>query len=160
MPFGRKDLSIDLSKDVLKNIIADPLVSPRFFFLREFFSRALGYLNALSLKIFYLLISENIFFFFFLNLHAKESRRMKGSPRIQSHGLIQDSRFWFSDSFHQWNLISRIPVVSGIPDSSRCIPDSKSQDSTFNKQKFSQNPYILSWEGGFHEKHLMLGNLC
>ena len=95
---------------------------------------------------------ENIFVFY---LRAKKSRPMKGNPRIQRHGLIQDSRFWFSDSFHQWNLID-----FGIPDSSRCIPESKSQDSTFNKQKFSQNPDFLSWEGGFHnKKHLIFGNL-
>ena len=28
----------------------------------------------------------------------------------------------------------RIPIVSGIPDSFSCIPDSKVQDSTFRKQ--------------------------
>ena len=30
----------------------------------------------------------------------------------------------------------RIPIVSGIPDSHSCIPDSKAQDSGFYKQKF------------------------
>lgn len=39
---------------------------------------------------------------------------MKGDPRIQRHGLIQDSRFWFSDSFHQWNLISGFQLLVGF----------------------------------------------
>ena len=30
----------------------------------------------------------------------------------------------------------RIPIVSGIPDSYSCIPDSKTQDSGFHKQEF------------------------
>jgi len=29
-----------------------------------------------------------------------------------------------------------IPIVRGIPDSLRCIPDSKAQDSRFHRQKF------------------------
>ena len=40
-----------------------------------------------------------------------------------------------------------IPVVNGIPDSLRCIPDSKSQDSGFYKQNFPRfrNPDSLTW---------------
>ena len=40
-----------------------------------------------------------------------------------------------------------IPVVSGIPDSLNCIPDSISQDSRFHKQKFPRfwNPDSLTW---------------
>ena len=34
----------------------------------------------------------------------------------------------------------RIPNVSKIPDSVRCIPDSKAQDSGFHEQKISWNP--------------------
>ena len=30
----------------------------------------------------------------------------------------------------------RIPILSGIPDSFSCIPDSKVQDSRFHKQSF------------------------
>ena len=32
-----------------------------------------------------------------------------------------------------------IPIGSGIPDSLSCIPDSKTQDSTFHKQNFSDS---------------------
>ena len=41
----------------------------------------------------------------------------------------------------------RIPIVSGIPDSLSCIPDSKTQDSTFHKQKFLgfRNPDSFIW---------------
>ena len=85
---------------------------------------------------------------------------MKGDPRIQRHGLIQDFRFWFSDSFQQWNLISGFQLLVGfrIPRDVFWNPNPM-QDSTFNKQKFSQNPHFLSWEGGFHEP-LIFGNLC
>ena len=39
-----------------------------------------------------------------------------------------------------------IPIVSGIPDSLICIPDSKTQDFGFHKQKFHgfRNPYSLN----------------
>ena len=82
-----------------------PSSSPRFFFLLEFFSPALlsERLEQAS--------SENIFLFY---LRTKKSRPMKGDPRIQRHGLIQDSRFWFSDSFHQWNLISGFQLLVGF----------------------------------------------
>ena len=34
----------------------------------------------------------------------------------------------------------RIPVVSGIPDSLSCIPDSKAKDSEFHNQKIFRIP--------------------
>ena len=53
----------------------------------------------------------------------------------------------------------RIPIVSGIPDSYSCIPDSKPQDSGFHWQKFPgfRNPDSLTcikgsrtvWDSGF-----------
>ena len=60
----------------------------------------------------------------------------------------------------------RIPIVSGIPDSFSCIPDSKAQDSTFrnqfNKQKCLgfRNPDFLTWgEKEKKEKQLEWCNL-
>ena len=36
----------------------------------------------------------------------------------------------------------RIPIITGIPDFLNCIPDSKSQDSGFHKQKFLSLPWL------------------
>ena len=83
----------------------DPLVPLVFFFFPSF-SPALYYLNGWNR-----LALKNIFVFY---LRTKKSRPMKGDPRIQRHGLIQDSRFWFSDSFHQWNLISGFQLLVGF----------------------------------------------
>ena len=48
-----------------------------------------------------------------------------------------DSRFHVLDSgFFVSEIWIRIPIVSGIPDSLSCLPDSKAQDSGFHKQKF------------------------
>ena len=47
----------------------------------------------------------------------------------------------------------RIPIVcSGIPDSLRCIPDSKANDSGFRKQNFPgfRNPDALTWGERIH----------
>ena len=45
-----------------------------------------------------------------------------------------------------------VPIVSGIPDSLSCTPDSKTQDSRFHKQKFLRfrNPDSHTWGGLFH----------
>ena len=59
-----------------------------------------------------------------------------------------DSGFQLLDSksFSE-ELGFRIPIVSGIPDSYSCIPDSKAKDSEFYMQKFpgSRNPDSLTW---------------
>ena len=51
--------------------------------------------------------------------------------------------------FQSWSveLGFWIPIVSGIPDSLGCIPDSKAQKSGFHKQKFHtfRNPDSLIW---------------
>ena len=47
---------------------------------------------------------------------------------------------YFSVQFGFW-----IPIVSGIPDSLSCIPDSKAQDSEFRKQKIFRIPESLKW---------------
>ena len=41
----------------------------------------------------------------------------------------------------------QFPIVSGIPDSLNCIPDSKALDSGFQKQKYPRfrNPDSLTW---------------
>ena len=46
--------------------------------------------------------------------------------------------FWIPDTEFQSLLVKLgfwITIVSGIPDSSSCIPDLKAQDSEFHKQK-------------------------
>ena len=56
----------------------------------------------------------------------------------------RDSRRWFPISFLDdiWT-----PIVSGIPDSLSCIPDSKAQDLQFLRQRFPglRNPDFLEW---------------
>ena len=63
------------------------------------------------------------------------------------------SRCWIPVILSVWILI-----VSRIPDSLSCIPESKSQDSKFHKQKFPrfQNPAWIQdsncyWDSGFLE---------
>ena len=67
-----------------------------------------------------------------LVLHVRESKTLldSGFHAVDSGFQLLDSRpfpaeLWF------W-----IWIVSGIPDSYTCIPDSKAQDSRFHKQKF------------------------
>ena len=38
---------------------------------------------------------------------------------------IQESEYWTPD------FVNRTPIVSGIPDSLSCIPDSKAKDSSY-----------------------------
>ena len=66
------------------------------------------------------------------------------SPHVRESKTLLDSGFHAVDSgFHLLDSRSfsvelgfRIRIVSGIPDSYTCIPDSKAQDSGFHKQKF------------------------
>ena len=66
------------------------------------------------------------------------------SPHVRESKTVLDSGFHAVDSEFQLldsrsytvELGFRIPIVSGIPDSHSCIPDSNSQDSGFHKQKF------------------------
>ena len=78
---------------------------------------------------------------------------MLGNPK-QSWSL--DSKPWIPDSRHLIPVFSRgtldwIPILSRIPDSLSCIPDSKAQDSGFHKQKFHgfHNPDSLTWADAF-----------
>ena len=57
---------------------------------------------------------------------------MEGNPR-----RISDSKYW-NPVFLSVELGFQVPNLSGIPDSLSCIPDSKAQDSGFNKK----NPRI------------------
>ena len=66
------------------------------------------------------------------------------SPHVRESKTLLDSGFHAVDSgFHLLDSRSfsvelgfRIRIVSGIPDSYTCIPNSKAQDSGFHKQKF------------------------
>ena len=68
---------------------------------------------------------------------------MKGNSR---QSWILDSTPSFTNSRFRipWSLSVKlgfwIPIVSGIPDSLSCIPDSKAQDFGFHKQKFPRIP--------------------
>ena len=54
-----------------------------------------------------------------------------------------DSGFQVLDSsLCQWNIGFRILIVSGIPDSLSCIPDSKAQKSRFHKQNFPDSLHM------------------
>ena len=44
-------------------------------------------------------------------------------------------------------LGSWIPILSGIPDSFSCIPDSKSQDSRFHRNNFSNSRILVPLHG-------------
>ena len=88
--------------------------------------------------------------------HSWRCKKKKTSKKIEAGKKtmiipckeIQDSlRFWIlrrgsvqiSDTGFQYLSVElgfRIPIVSGIPDSLSCIPDSKAQDFWFHKQNF------------------------
>ena len=59
---------------------------------------------------------------------------------LDSTSRIPDSRYWNPDSLSV-ELGFRIPIVSGIPDSSSCIPDSKAQDSGFHSKFFHDSEF-------------------
>ena len=74
---------------------------------------------------------------------------MLGNPK---QSWILDSKPWIPDSRHLIPVFSKgtldwIPILSRIPDSLGCIPDSKVQDSGFHKQKFHgfHDPDSLTW---------------
>ena len=77
------------------------------------------------------------------------------SPHVRESKTLLDSGFHVVDSgFHLLDSRSfsvelgfRIRIVSGIPDSYTCIPDSKAQDSGFQMQKFPGfwNPDSFTW---------------
>ena len=56
---------------------------------------------------------------------------IQGSLGLDSTQWIPDSRYWIPDSLSV-ELGFRIPIVSGIPDSFSCIPDSTAQDFKFH----------------------------
>ena len=75
------------------------------------------------------------------SLHVRDPRQ---SGILDSTLWIPDSGFQVLDS----SLCQRNLVVSGIPDSLSCIPDSKAQDSGFDKRnKFLgfRYLYFLTW---------------
>ena len=59
---------------------------------------------------------------------------------VRASNIVWDSGFQALDSgFFVSGTWIRIPNVSRIRDSVRCIPDSKAQDSGFHEQKISWN---------------------
>ena len=55
-----------------------------------------------------------------------------------------------------------VPIVSGIPDSLSCIPDSKVQDSRFHQQKLPDSEILIPLHGGisiFLSLLLILNNM-
>ena len=59
-----------------------------------------------------------------------------------------DSGFQVLDSsFLSVELEFWIPIVSGIPDSLSCIPDSKAQGSRFHQQKFPDSEILIPFFG-------------
>ena len=75
-------------------------------------------------------------------------RSMQGSPRqswiLDSSSWIPDSRNWISDSLFVELNIFRIPMVSGIPDSFSCVPDSVTQDSRLHNSGISRIPHFTN----------------
>ena len=72
---------------------------------------------------------------------------LKGNPR---QSRILDSTLWIPDSGFQFLSVELefwIPIVSGIPDSLSCIPDSKAQDSRFHQQKFPDSEILIPLHG-------------
>ena len=74
---------------------------------------------------------------------------VRESKTVLDSGLhALDSKFQLLDSrSFSVELGSWIPIVIGILDSYSCIPDSKSQDSGFHRQKFPRfrNPDSFTW---------------
>ena len=74
----------------------------------------------------------------------------KYNPRLSripdSTPWIPDSRYWIPDSLSVVRGF-RIQILSGIPHSLSCFPESRSQYSGFHEQKFpeSWNPDSLIW---------------
>ena len=81
-----------------------------------------------------------------LHVMVAPRKGIQGSLGLDSTQWIPDSRYWIPDSLSV-ELGFRIPIVSGIPDSFSCIPDSTAQDSKVHQQKFPrfQNSDSLSW---------------
>ena len=94
----------------------------------------------------FLLEDSRVRFTFILVFFRRPFARCKGIQDILEfwiprHGFrIPDSRYWNPDSLSV-ELGFRIPIVSGIPDSSSCIPDSQAQDSGFHSKFFHDSEF-------------------
>ena len=82
--------------------------------------------------------------------HCEAVSREQKSKRliIDFNILIPDSGYWNPDSLPV-GLGFWIPIVSGIPDSLCCIPDSKTQDFRCHKQNSLKIriPHYLKFPG-------------
>ena len=76
---------------------------------------------------------------FFATFALDKVDQYEGNPR---QSLDSGSTPWILDSL-SLELGFRIPIVSGIPDSFSCIPDSKAQYSTFHKTNFQDSEYWI-----------------
>ena len=99
------------------------------------------------------LFSRKFSFSKVLSRHVRESKTLLDS---EFHAV--DSGFHLLDSrSFSVELGFRIRIVSGIPDSYTCIPDSKAQDSGFHEQKF---PRFRIPESGFlYMGRVLLGSV-
>ena len=69
-----------------------------------------------------------------------ENIELRSFIYVKEFKTVLDSRFhpWIADSMTGFRILSSvelgfwIPIVSGIPESLSCIPDSKAQDSRFS----------------------------
>ena len=96
-------------------------------------------------------------------LHTSTTRKDVGNTHFKVFSItpykeIQDSLgFWIPRcgfripgtgfQFLSVELEFWIPIVSGIPDSLSCIPDSKAQDSRFHQQKFPDSEILIPLHG-------------
>ena len=98
---------------------------------------------------FFLSLVIMFYFFIFLkpntNNNSPHVRDPRQSSILYAMPWIPDPRYWipvFLVKLGFW-----IPIISRIPDSLSCIPDSKAQDSGFHKQNFYgfRDPDSLTW---------------
>ena len=96
-------------------------------------------------------------------LHTSATSKDVGNTHCKVFSItpckkIQDSLgFWISRcgfripgtefQFLSVELEFWIPIVSGIPDSLSCIPDSKAQESRFHQQKFPDSEILIPLHG-------------
>ena len=85
-----------------------------------------------------------------LHVMVAPRKGIEDSLGLDSTPWIPDSRYWIPNSLSV-ELGYRIPIVSGIPDSFSCIPDSKTQDSNSTTKNFPDSRIRIPYfHGGDH----------
>ena len=118
--------AVDSGAELFKTGLRQPRVSARF----EFRFENLKSISVLILFVYKLMIGS-----------SKNNRGSYPTQPSNNWAQIPGTDFQFlSVELGFW-----IPIVSGIPDSLSCIPDSKAQDCGFHKQNFHgfRNPYSI-----------------